>query len=45
MSVTYYDSEFLFLGIQQAMRMRHIIICVLFDCTMSFHIISQKVRF
>jgi len=45
MSVTYYDSEVVVLGIQHAMRMRHIVICVLLDSTMSFHIISQTVRF
>ena len=41
----YHECEFVVLGIQHAMRMRYIVICVQLDSTMSFHIISQKVRF
>ena len=41
----YHECEFVVLGIQHAMRMRDIVICVQLDYTMSFHIISQKVRF
>jgi hypothetical protein len=35
---------FLALGIQDAVRMRHIVMCGQSVCTECFHIISQKVR-
>jgi len=33
------------LGIQHAMRLRHIVICGLPDCTLFFHLIFKKERF
>jgi extradiol dioxygenase family protein len=40
-------SEFLFvaLGIQHAMRTRHIVVCALSGSTVFFHIISQTTQF
>jgi hypothetical protein len=32
-SITYSETEFVALGIQQAMRMRHTVICGLYGCT------------
>jgi len=38
--ITYSECVFVTLGIQHAMRMRHIAICVLHRSTIFFHIIS-----
>jgi len=38
--ITCFECVFLTLGIQHAMRMRHIFICGLLDSTVFFHIIS-----
>ena len=40
MSVTYCECVFVALGIQHAMRMRHIVVCDLPGCAIFFHIIS-----
>jgi hypothetical protein len=39
-SITYYECAFVALGIQHAMRMHRIFICVLSLSTIFFHIIS-----
>ena len=36
--ITYSENVFLALGVQHAMRMRHIIICGLIGCRIFFHI-------
>ena len=38
--ITYSECVFVALGVQHAMRMHHIVICVLFGSTVFFHIIS-----
>ena len=44
-SVTYSEFVFVALGIQHAMRMRHIVTCGLSSPTTIFHIIPYTVRF
>ena len=45
MSITYCESVFVALGIQHALRLRHIVICDLSGSTIVFRIISQMSRF
>ena len=44
MSITYSEFVFVHLGIQHAMRMRHIVACGLFGSTVFFHNSSQKAQ-
>jgi len=44
-SITYSECVFVALGIQRAMRMRHIVICGPSGCAIFFHIVSSKARF
>jgi hypothetical protein len=44
-NISHSGSLFVALGIQDATRMRHIVICNLPGCTMFCHIISYRVRF
>jgi hypothetical protein len=43
--ITYCECVFVALGIQQAMRMRHIVFCGMPGSTIFFHIILQTTRF
>jgi len=44
-SITYSECVFVALGIQHAMRLRHIVSCGLSGSAVLFHIISQMARF
>jgi len=44
MSITQSECVFVALGIQHAMRMRHIVICVLPSSTVFFHITSVNYK-
>jgi hypothetical protein len=41
--IRYCEYVFVAFGIQHAMRLRYIVICGLFDCTVPFHIIIRTV--
>jgi hypothetical protein len=43
-NITYYECVFVALGIQHAMRLRHIVICGLSRSSVLFYIISQTAR-
>jgi tRNA A22 N-methylase len=45
LSIIHSECVFVALGIQHAMRMRHIVICGLSGSTIFFHIILQKKNF
>jgi hypothetical protein len=42
-SITYYDSVFIAVSTQNAMRIRHIVFCGLSGSTVCFHLISYTV--
>jgi hypothetical protein len=41
-SITYSECVFVALGVQHAVRMRHVIFCSLCDCTVSFHVSHSR---
>jgi len=44
-NITYSACVFVALGVQHAMRLRHIVICGLSGCAVFFNIISQTARY